>query len=457
MAEDKGQAGKGDDRKDNPGDGPNDVVTGASNGDAPALDVKEPAPKTVTPKAADSGTAVAEKPVTPTPAGGEATAEEKGTTEKKGPDAVTDSTNELQKGGKPNAEGTAKTTPDGAKKEGDEYRRDDAPAEEDAAPSESAVRDTKKARTLLNNAWGLQWPDPVMLKIMQTGSVTKSSNGITFDLEDGGKVKWHQNLHGQGEFVGKTGFFTKMNEKEAEATIAICKNRGWKKVTLYGSVEQKERLWLEAKKQEMEVTNFAPMADSPILQEWAKYQATQTDKKLAGVSNGEKPPMEIAGNLKLDDTPKGTTAEAAEKQKGPGQQEPTPTPASAEDGQAPVIKSSIAGNLTPRPTTDAPATSTESTARKDGESLQDFFSRKIDEATHPKLKANLGKMRDALSAPGTDEALVKEVCDKLGAGRISTISYNEAASLFNEKNPQTPALAKLGERSTPGPKPAKPG
>jgi hypothetical protein len=465
MSEDQGQTGSNDDRKDNPGDGPNDAsnegsndpVTGVSDGNKPKLEITPPAPPVTTPKAADSGTAVA----TDKAAGstGEApAADEKG--EPKGgkaSDAVVDNTNELQKGQQAKADGT---TP---KKEGDEYRRDNsAPAEDDNTPSDSAVRDTKKARTLLNQHWGLQWPDPVMLKIMQTGSVTKSSTGITFDLEDGGSVKWHRSLQGQGEFVGKTGFFSKMNEKEAEATIAICKNRGWKKVTLYGSVEQKEMMWLEAKKQDMEVTNFAPMADSPILQKWAEHQAKLADKTLAGVSNGDKPPIEVKGEIKpgSEEAPKGTPpAEAGDKQKAaPTEGAQQPTPAAADEGQPNVVKSNIGGNLTARPTTEATAEAPAnggSGPRREGESLQEFFGRKIEEVTHPKLREHLSKMRDALSAPGVDEAVVKAACEKL-SGRVTVGAYNEAADAVNQKNTGGEPLAKLGGRGAPGPKVPRP-
>jgi len=420
-----------------------EALTGVSNGDQKEIVITPPAPvaATTTPKTTDGATAVAP------PVQGAAGEEEPDPRAQR-----SDTTVPPQQ-----APQTTPTTPkaDDAPA-GDEYSRDRAKANAAAAAAaaeEEEIRDTKKMRQLLNDKWGLQWPDPVLHNIMQKGSVTKGMGGIVFELEEGSTIKWHENFMQQGEFIGKTGFFKSVTEKDAEAIVAIAKNRGWTKIAVYGNREQKEMFWLEAKKQGMEVGNFVPMADSPILQKWAQVQQELADKTLAGVQNGDNAPLEVKGEVKpgADERPGYRSSEPATEE----------TPKAA-DAPKTVADSAIAGKLvaTPaavstEPAAGAPVAETAtaaavvetvatSTTPKGADAIKQYFDARISEVTHPKMKEGLARICTKLSADGVDEAVVQQVCEKLGPGRVLVKNHNDAVAFINEKLPSADPLIEMG-------------
>ncbi|MEZ0261279.1 MAG: LPD7 domain-containing protein [Alphaproteobacteria bacterium] len=443
MANDGAQTGGNEERKDVVG---SDIVkepealTGVSNGSAPEIVITTPAPDAAaaaktTPPAAEGAAAIVAPP-----------AEEEAPPVIKAP---------------PPPQQQQQPAP-----KTDEYDRDGAPkapalpAEPDA---EEEIRDTRKMRQLLNDKWGLQWPDPVLHNIMQKGSVTKGFGGIVFELEGGSTIKWHENFMQQGEFVGKTGFFAKVSEEEAEATVAIAKNRGWTKLNVYGNRDQKEMFWLEAKKQGMEVANFQPMADSPIMQKWAQHQQGLADKTLAGVQSADNAPLDVKGEVKpgADERPgaarRAAEAEAAATEEGAPAK---PTPAAKEEAPKTIAASSIAGKAAKAAaggdamaTADAilanvatPGEATPNTP-KTPEEIKDFFQTKINESAHPKMKEALARMSDRLSQEGVDEKVVKQVCDKLNEdGRVTLKTHNAAVAIINENIPSDKPLIGLGPR-----------
>lgn len=452
MADDKAQTGGEEQRREGLGSSlvnEQEALTGVSNGDQKEIVVAPPTPvaATTTPKTTDGAAAVAP------PVQGAAGDEE--------PDPRAQRTNAPLP--PQQAPQTTPTTPKADETPtGDEYSRDKAKtaAAAAAAAEEEEIRDTKKMRMLLNDKWGLQWPDPVLHNIMQKGSVTKGIGGIVFELEDGATIKWHENFMQQGEFVGKTGLFAKISEKDAEAIVAVAKNRGWSKLNVYGSREQREMLWLEAKKQGVEVGNFAPTADSPIMQKWAEAQLERANKTLVGVQNADNAPLNVTGEVKpgIDERP-GYRGEAAADEPAKAADAPKTIAASTIAGPAAAAAAAAVADPTAA-TTATPAaavveTVAAATTPKTPEEIKAFFDAKIEGTTHPKMKEALGRISDKLSAGGVDEGVVKEVCDRLDGCKVVRVQdHNAIVAVINEKLPSSEPLIALGfkpRQGGPGP------
>lgn len=465
MANDGAQTGGNEERRDDAPASDKEVMTGVSDGSKQEITPPPPAPAATTPANTDkpkTGEAAAVVPPvveeeTPDPKKAKPVVPPVATT----PKAVDSGTAVAEQEAASPSPPPPQTQAQGPKE--DEYERDSKPKTAAPAPGEDEeeIRDTKKMRALLNDKWGLQWPDPVLHNIMQKGSVTKGIGGIVFELESGSTIKWHENLLGQGEFVGKTGFFIKISEEEAQATVAIAKNRGWTKLNVYGNREQKEMFWLEAKKQGLEVANFQPMADSEVVQKWAQHQQSLADKTLGGIQNADNTPFDVKGEVKpgADEQPgaarRAAEAEAAAKAAEGG----TPAPAAADETPKTIASSNIAGKAvaaaaaatTPEAGTPA-AAAVETVAASTGpktEEIKAFFTAKIDECHHPKLKEGLGRICEKLCADGVDGKVVQAVCEKIGDGKMTVQGHNDVVALVNEKLPSESPLIALGFRQQP--------
>lgn len=137
---------------------------------------------------------------------------------------------------------------------------------------------------------------------------------LVFKVPGAGNVCWMSMSTDDGpvEFIGKTKGMSKfgknpINEREADAIVAIAKMRGWQSLTVSGSAQEKNELWLAAMKQGLDVPseNFKP--SDKYLAKWENYKqrngitdnehamsAGVQENKAATIAAPEAAPAEIA-------------------------------------------------------------------------------------------------------------------------------------------------------------------
>lgn len=178
-----------------------------------------------------------------------------------------------------------------------------------------------KHMPVIHDVWGVPQVDPELMEALgQSGSVRKSKFGLEFNLPNGHRLEWHQDLGG-AEFIGMAKRSSNFDMDDAHATIAASKSRGWSAINVHGTVEEREMLWLEAQRQGMEVTNFVPSADSDVRRQWEIEQQEKLEKVLGpGITPSSHPdpdPNLVAKQIKElendssgDPTPPADTPEA---------------------------------------------------------------------------------------------------------------------------------------------------
>ena len=140
---------------------------------------------------------------------------------------------------------------------------------------------------LFNDRWGVPSLDPALVEAIEKATIeeNKKTKGFTIVLPNGHKIDWVPEAQGIGEFIGMMGKHAPMDEQDAHVIIAAGKSKGWSSVKVHGSAQDKELLWLEAQRQGLQVSNFAPPLNSPIRALW---EAEQAEIKAA-VTDGSKP------------------------------------------------------------------------------------------------------------------------------------------------------------------------
>ena len=124
------------------------------------------------------------------------------------------------------------------------------------------------------------WQVPVISKELKDalGAVAKTDTGLDFTLKNGRKMEWAENSNGT-EFIGRGKRSAEFDTSDARAMVAAGKSRGWKEINVHGDDTQRQKLWLEAKRQGLSVPNYTPEADSDAAKIWA---AEQPAKKPQG-------------------------------------------------------------------------------------------------------------------------------------------------------------------------------
>ncbi|HYD17107.1 MAG TPA: ankyrin repeat domain-containing protein [Patescibacteria group bacterium] len=103
------------------------------------------------------------------------------------------------------------------------------------------------------------------------GSVARTATGLDFTLESGRKMEWTVNLKG-AEFIGRGNRSIALETSDARAMVAASKSRGWTEINVHGDETQRQKLWLEAKRQGLKVANYTPPAASDAAKIWASEQ-----------------------------------------------------------------------------------------------------------------------------------------------------------------------------------------
>ncbi len=81
-------------------------------------------------------------------------------------------------------------------------------------------------------------------KKTKTGFQAKTRNGIT--------INWLKDQQGHQMIQRPVGFRKKFTDEDAAAMVALAKGLGWTKMSVHGSVEQKDMLWLAVQLRNLE-------------------------------------------------------------------------------------------------------------------------------------------------------------------------------------------------------------
>jgi len=182
---------------------------------------------------------------------------------------------------------------------------------EKAAKARSKFLDNEWQEMLLRQAWQKNEIDPELKKVIS--NITQDKDGkINFDTGNG-KFQWGKTADGT-EYIGMKGLFSPLTEESATGMAAVAKSRGWESVKVYGFKGNKEKLWLEAKRAGLEVSNFMPAEDSNVYKIWQQESA----EKLTGLKNTYEAPKSEAPKAeepKAAEPPKAEEPKAAEPPK----------------------------------------------------------------------------------------------------------------------------------------------
>lgn len=157
---------------------------------------------------------------------------------------------------------------------------------------------------MLNNEWGLGWiPDSAFgqfINYADPNMIKKNKRGFEITTKEGHKVAWQKANNKYPETI--TGPRSGFNDNDAEAMVVLAKLRGWNSLQVQGKQEYREKLWLAAMRQnlrdmeafelgkldgtvrpddklvKLEVTNFTPLQDSAVWQQWLKEKEAFEEK-----------------------------------------------------------------------------------------------------------------------------------------------------------------------------------
>jgi len=207
------------------------------------------------------------------------------------------------------------------------------------APSDSKFIQYQRSKLheVVNEKWGVTWIDNDiyghLIKYANPQSAKANKNGFSFKSLDGKKIEWNSATQEGPEKIGTS---KKITEESAASIVAMSRARGWKTLNIHGKVKDKELLWLatqrqnlhdkedfkkrqeaghipaDEKYQDLTVSNFTPLLDSKIMQQWqrelAAYNAAnpQAEKAPSTEVKKNQPSEEIkdlASNMNREHLP----------------------------------------------------------------------------------------------------------------------------------------------------------
>lgn len=125
------------------------------------------------------------------------------------------------------------------------------------------------------------WQVPVISRELKDAlsAVAKTDAGLDFTLKNGRKMEWAENKSGT-EFIGRAKRSSAFDTSDARAMVAASKSRGWREINVHGDDIQRQKLWLEAKRQGLNVANYVPAHDSDAAKIWAVEQSAKKPQGL---------------------------------------------------------------------------------------------------------------------------------------------------------------------------------
>jgi len=346
---------------------------------------------------------------------------------------------------------------------------------------------------LLNDAWGIATITRALDETLENARIShdEASGKMKFKLANGHKIEWLPEHNGIKGFIGFP-HRTKMDDLDAKMVIATLASQGKESVNLYGNRESKEKMWLEAMRQGLQVTNFQPLpSDDPnsVYQKWLREsQALQTgaaaDPRFPTQEKAIRPPGEEAAEpdakKPADEKPAAGAekpAEAATADKPvveedknlkstflagkPATEEKTPEKPAVTDPKAetPAKDAPAAGEKTPA-TAEAAAekSAVKSTFLGDAavtdkkgeaptptgpalpknESFEETLDRRIKQAKNPEIEASLRTLKadyksGALTLDSFDRQVIQE---KLGGNKPLSATKVNAVIDYAAKKPE---------------------
>lgn len=128
--------------------------------------------------------------------------------------------------------------------------------------------------------WNIGEITDTLKEALEDGEVRANrKHGLDFVRPNGHKIEWHENMGG-AEFIGMTRKTKNFDLDDAKIVVAASKSRGWKAISVHGSPEQRDMMWLEAQRQGIEVANHTPSPNSEYLKKWKEEQAAKKEMNV---------------------------------------------------------------------------------------------------------------------------------------------------------------------------------
>jgi|GEM_PF-2159901 len=146
---------------------------------------------------------------------------------------------------------------------------------------------------LLNDAWGIATITRALDEALENARIShdESSGKMKFKLANGHKIEWFPEHNGIKGFIGFP-HRTKMDDLDAKMVIAVLASQGKEKISLYGNRESKEKMWLEAMRQGLQVTNFQPLPSDDPNSVYQKWLRESRDLHTGAAANPDAPKKE---------------------------------------------------------------------------------------------------------------------------------------------------------------------
>jgi hypothetical protein len=185
----------------------------------------------------------------------------------------------------------------GQKAEQNPEQEADGPAEEARIPTIS-----REHMELLNQAWGVGSITKALDETLQGArikyddSINENGGGVlTFKLSNNHHIQWFQEFEGIESYVGFPKS-RKMDDLDAKMVVATLASMGKKEIKLYGDRESKEKMWLEAMRQGLGVTNFQPIPSDDPNSVYQKWLRESQDMKTGASADTQAPSQEIVAD-----------------------------------------------------------------------------------------------------------------------------------------------------------------
>ena len=218
----------------------------------------------------------------------------------------------------PNEEGA--TEPEGSDAPREAYEQapqHQGPVAAEEEPPRSKFLSNEDHMRLLK-AWNLRCLPNELEDALDGGKIKRlGDDNYEFKLKDGSSFAWNKDKEGN-EFIGVKGI-CKLTEMQAAAQVAAAVAHGWNELDVYGTQENKEKLWLASMRQGVTVLNFEPDPNSDVAKKWAREKDNLVMPTLAPAREHTfaPPPEEGAGAPQADAaTPAGETPVAGEPSAG---------------------------------------------------------------------------------------------------------------------------------------------
>lgn len=180
----------------------------------------------------------------------------------------------------PNEEGA--TEPEGSDAPREAYEQapqHQGPVAAEEEPPRSKFLSNEDHMRLLK-AWNLRCLPNELEDALDGGKIKRlGDDNYEFKLKDGSSFAWNKDKEGN-EFIGVKGI-CKLTEMQAAAQVAAAVAHGWNELDVYGTQENKEKLWLASMRQGVTVLNFEPDPNSDVAKKWAREKDSLVMPTLA--------------------------------------------------------------------------------------------------------------------------------------------------------------------------------